>query len=184
MSGLEPFGPGSAWLAVRGKPQAEVVEALGLTGGRFVGVDEAVRATASGATAVLPPMPGVDGRWTLVVGGDATGLSRRRVEMLSAMMSTQVQAFASSPEEGHHWLIAERGDRRSDEPPVGEAASEADVLATAAAWSIDPSTLSGPAPGSAILIDALSSEVPTPENEPGLVQLSSRPRWLKRLLGR
>ncbi|WP_068251785.1 hypothetical protein [Janibacter corallicola] len=183
MSGLVPFGPGSAWLAVRGKPQAEVVEALGLTGGRVAEVAEAVRATGTGATAVLPPLPGVDGRWTLVVGGDAAGLSRRRVEMLSAMMSTQVQAFASSQED-HHWLIAERGGLRSDQPPTGGQTSEADVLATAAAWSIDPSTLSGPAPGSAVLIEALHPEAPTPENEPGLVQVSTRPRWLRRILGR
>ena len=91
MSVLVPFGHEHAWLAVRDRPQAGVVEALGLTDGQVTEVDEAVRAALTTATAVLPPLPGVEGRWTVVLGQDVRGASRARVTTLSAMLGTTVQ---------------------------------------------------------------------------------------------
>lgn len=179
MSELVPFGHEQTWVAVRGGAQAAVVEALGLTEGRVTEVEAAVRESLGSATAVLPPLPGVGGRWTLVVGQDVASASTGRIRTLSAMLGTGVQLFAHGDDGRHHCLHAERGvvEREVD-------ASADDLPRLAAEWSIDPTSLSGSAPGSALLVGALSAEPPTPENEPGLVQLPARGGFWGRILGR
>lgn len=108
MSELEPFGPKSAWLAVRDRTQADVLEALGLTGGRQVEPQEAVGAFMD--TGVLPPLPGVGGRWTLVISFELADISTRRLTSLSALLGTQVQAFSTHRVvEAHRWALADRG---------------------------------------------------------------------------
>lgn len=149
MSGLEPFGSGSAWLAVRDRTQADVAEALGLTGGRAADPGDA--AAAGTRTVILPPLPGVDGTWTLAVGDRLARTSPLRLETLAAMLGTEVQL--------HDALSA-------DDAP--------EVLRRAAADSIDPSTLAGPYRGNVLLFDDVD-EGPPPR-EP--VQTPSRTPWL------
>lgn len=108
MTHLEPFGPKTAWLAVLDRSQAEVAEALGLTGGRNVPGAEA--AEAFGEVGILPPVPGVDGRWTLAVSFELADISATRLVSLSALLDTRVQAYSSHRVvEAHRWLAAERG---------------------------------------------------------------------------
>lgn len=172
MSELGPFGTESAWFAVRERAQGEVVEAFGLADGRVVEVGEALRAALAGRTAVLPPLPGAGGRWTLVVGQDATDPSDRRVSTLSAMLATEVQAFWSPHEGSRRCLRADRGtlgQQLDVEGEVGDVAAE---------WSIDPTSLSGPAPGQAILVGPLRPEVPEPAETPEMPTPWQRGPWL------
>ena len=177
MSDLVPFGHAQSWVAVRNQPQLAVEEALGLTGGTVTEVDEAVRAARGEATTVLPPIPGAGGRWTLVVGQDVEDPSATRIASLSAMLSTGVQLFAIG--EGGSWrcLHAERGRIERD-----VEVDAAQVPATAAEWSVDPTTLTGRAPGSALLVGALRAELPTVDSEPGLVVLPRSKGFWSRLL--
>lgn len=179
MSELVPFGREQTWLAVRGQAQPGVVEALGLTGGRVTEVDEAVRQALGSATAVLPPLPGAGGRWTLVVGQDVASPSMARITTLSAMLGTGVQLFRAAEHGSRHCLLVERGAIRREVDVV-----EGDLPGVAAEWSVDPTALSGPAPGSALLVGALRSEPPTPDTEPGLVELPQRGGFWGRILGR
>lgn len=149
MSGLEPFGPGSAWLAVRDRTQADVAEALGLTDGRAADPGDA--AAAGARTVILPPLPGVGGSWTLAVGDRLARTSPRRLETLAAMLGTEVQL--------HDALAA-------DDAP--------EVLRRAAAGSIDPSTLAGPYRGNVLLFDDVD-EGPPPREQ---VKTPSRTPWL------
>ncbi|GAA8844767.1 hypothetical protein DUHN55_13790 [Helicobacter pylori] len=149
MSGLEPFGPGSAWLAVRDRTQADVAEALGLTDGRAA--DPGDIAAAGARTVILPPLPGVGGSWTLAVGDRLARTSPRRLETLAAMLGTEVQL--------HDALAA-------DDAP--------EVLRRAAAGSIDPSTLAGPYRGNVLLFDDVD-EGPPPREQ---VKTPSRTPWL------
>ncbi|WP_338748017.1 hypothetical protein [Janibacter alittae] len=179
MSELVPFGHEQAWLAVRGQPQTVVVEALGLTGGRVVEVDEAVREALGSATAVLPPIPGAGSRWTLVVGEDVARPSAARITTLSAMLGTGVQLFHRAEDGSRRCLLVERGAVWRE-----VEAAEDDLPGVAGEWSIDPTSLSGPAPGPALLVGALRSEPPTPDTEPGLVELPPRGGFWGRILGR
>lgn len=172
MSELEPFGTESAWLAVRERAQGEVVEALGLTDGRVVEVGEAVGAASAGQTAVLPPLPGTDGRWTLVVGQDVIDPSDRRVATLSAMLATEVQSFGNPRDGSRRCLRAERGTFGQ------ELDVEDEVGVIAAEWSIDPTTLTGPAPGQALLIGPLRPEAPEPAESPEMPTPWRRGPWL------
>lgn len=174
MSGLVPFGGESAWFAVRDRAQAEVVEALGLTDGQVVPVDEAVGAAQAGQTAVLPPLPGVGGRWTLVVGQDAVDPSDRRVSTLSALLATEVQAFWGRHDGSRRCLSADRGTLGPAEDVDGE------IGGLAAAWSIDPTRLTGPAPGEAILVGPLRPEAPEPAEPPEMPTPWQRGPWLWR----
>lgn len=149
MSGLEPFGPGSAWLAVRDRTQADVAEALGLTDGRAAYPGDI--AAAGARTVILPPLPGVGGSWTLAVGDRLARTSPRRLETLAAMLGTEVQL--------HDALAA-------DDAP--------EVLRRAAAGSIDPSTLAGPYRGNVLLFDDVD-EGPPPREQ---VKTPSRTPWL------
>lgn len=169
MSALVPFGRDQAWLAVRDRPQEGVLEALGLTGGRVTEVDEAVREALGDATAVLPPLPGEGGRWTLVLGQDVRAASRARVTTLSAMLGTGVQAFGSVEDGSRQCLRIERGrvEQEVDATPD-------ELPALARQWSVDPTGLDGPAPGSALLVGALRAEPPTPENDPEVVDVMPR----------
>lgn len=150
MTHLEPFGQATAWLAVLDRSQAEVAEALGLTGGRTVEAAVAVR--ASSATGLLPPLPGVAGRWTLAVSVGLSGISSRRLSSLAALLGTQVLLYDT----------------------VGDSGTGEDVLARAAAESVDPRTLSGEAPGHALLFDDVDEGPPT--GTP--VEIPSRTPWL------
>ena len=157
MTHLEPFGDAAAWLAVLDSSQAEVAEALGLTGGRTVPVPEAIAATST--TGLLPPLPGIDGRWTLAVSTGLASISSRRLTALAALLGTQVLLYDTISDPG----------RRDD------------VLARAAAESVDPRTLSGEVPGHALLFDDLD-EGPPPAD---LVTPPSRTPWLwSKLTGR
>lgn len=150
MTHLEPFGQATAWLAVLDRSQAEVAEALGLTGGRTVGAAEAVR--ASSATGLLPPLPGATGRWTLAVSAGLAGSSSRRLSSLAALLGTQVLLYDT----------------------VGAPGTGEDVLARAAAESVDPRTLSGEVPGHALLFDDVDEGPPTGAS----VEIPSRTPWL------
>ncbi|KRE37917.1 hypothetical protein ASG73_09925 [Janibacter sp. Soil728] len=150
MTHLESFGQATAWIAVLDRSQAEVAEALGLTGGRNVAAAEAVR--ASSATGLLPPLAGAGGRWTLAVSAGLTGISTRRLTTLTALLDTQVLFYDT----------------------VGDPAARDDVLARAAAESLDPRTLSGEVPGHAVLFDDVD-EGPPPAD---LVKTPSRTPWL------
>lgn len=210
MTHLESFGYKTAWLAVLDRSQAEVAEALGLTGGRNVSGFEA--AGAFSETGILPPVPGVDGRWTLAVSYDLAGISPTRLVTLSAMLGTRVQAFATHRVvEAHRWLEADAGTLRRHLEVVGDhgaleawtgtptpvevsmglpaseqvdgddarfdvvlTVDEESVMAVAAAWSVDPTTLSGEVPGHALLYDDLD-EGPPPAD---LVKPPSRTPWL------
>lgn len=209
MSELAPFGYKTGWIAVRDRSQADVVEALGLAGGRQVAAEEAAEADVG--TGVLPPLPGVGGRWTLAVGDALADISPTRLASLSALLGTQVQAFASHRVvEAHRWLCADGGhlvrhvqvlgesgelEAWTGEPtPVevslglppsatveGEDAAfavvrlvtEESVMAVAGAWSIDPTTLAGPAPGPALLVEDQDEGPPLPEPLPP----QPRPWW-------
>lgn len=102
---------------------------------------------------MLPPLPGAGGRWTLVVGQDVAHPSTARITTLSAMLGTGVQVFARAGDASRHCLLVERGavQREVD-------VTEADLPRVAAEWSVDPTTLSGPAPGSALLVGALRAD--------------------------
>lgn len=179
MSELVPFGHEQTWLAVRDQAQHSVVEALGLTDGRVTEVDEAVREALGSATAVLPPIPGAGGRWTLVVGQDMATPSTARITTLSAMLGTGVQLFGTAEHGARHCLLVERGAVQREVDVV-----EGDLPGVAAEWSLDPTTLAGPAPGSALLVGALRAEPPTPDTEPGLAQLPPRGGFWGKILGR
>lgn len=179
MSEWVPFGHEQTWLAVRGQTQAGIVEALGLTGGQVTDVDEAIRESFGRATAVLPPVSGANGRWTLVVGQDVASPSTARLTTLSAMLGTGVQVFHRAEDGARHCLLVDRGAVQREVEVTGD-----DLPPLAAEWSVDPTTLSGIAPGSALLVGALRAEPPTPENEPGLVQLPKRGGFWGRILGR
>lgn len=179
MSEWVPFGHEQTWLAVRDQTQDGVVEALGLTGGRVAEVDEALREALGGVTAVLPPIPGAGARWTLVVGQDVSHPSTRRITTLSAMLGAGVQLFALTDDGGHHCLLVERGVVQTEADVVAD-----DLPRVAAEWSVDPTSLSGPVPGSALLVGALRAEPPTPENESGLVRLPARGGFWGQILGR
>lgn len=161
MSELVPFGHDGAWLAVRDRTQADVVEALGLADARVV--DPATVAEIGAATVVLPPLPGVGGRWTLAVGSDPGAVSATRLRSLSAILGSEVQVFADG------------GGLRSDHGRTVETVATADrpaLLALAATWSLDPTTLSGPAPGQALLVEDVAEGPPPPEPLP-----PARRRW-------
>lgn len=179
MSALVPFGREQSWLAVREQAQGVVVEALGLTDPRVTEVDAAVREALGRATAVLPPLPGVGGRWTLVVGQDVAHPSAARITTLSAMLGTGVQLFARADDGSRHCLLVERGTVQREVEVTGD-----DLPGVAVEWSIDPTTLTGPAPGSALLVGPLRSEPPTPETEPGLVVMPRGRGFWSRVLGR
>ena len=120
MTHLEPFGYKTAWLAVLDRSQAQVAEALGLNGGRNVSGGEA--AEAFDEVGLLPPVPGVDGRWTLAVSSDLADISATRLASLSALLGTRVQAFASHRVvEAHRWLLADRGRLLRHVEVVGES---------------------------------------------------------------
>lgn len=175
MSELVPFGEDRAWMAVRDRPQVGVVEALGLTGGRMGEVEEAVHASLEGVTAVLPPLPGVGGRWTLVVGQDVAHTSATRVRSLAAMLGTEVQTFAPPHGGARHCLRVDHHGLRE------EVDLEGGVAALAGEWSLDPTGLSGPAPGSAILVGALRAEPPPPPEVPDVPKFFwQRGPWLWR----
>ena len=80
---------------------------------------------------------------------------------------------------------AETMDGASDEAAfdVVLGVHEDDVMRVAGAWSIDPTTLEGPAPGSAVLVGALRPELPTPENDPQLPVVRPSRFW-RRLFGK
>lgn len=179
MSALVPFGHDQPWLAVRGQAQGVVVEALGLTDGRVTEVDEAVRASLGSATAALPPLPGVGGRWTLVIGQDVAEPSTSRVTTLSAMLGTGVQFFGRADDGSRHCLLVERGTVEREVDITGD-----ELSAVAAEWSIDPTTLAGSAPGSALLVGALTAEPPTPQTDPALVVMPKGRGFWSRILGR
>lgn len=179
MSALVPFGPEQSWLAVRDRAQGVVVEALGLTDPKVTEVDVALREARGSATAVLPPLPGVDGRWTLVVGQDVAHPSAARITTVSAMLGTGVQLFGRADDGSRHCLLVERGTVQREVQASGD-----DLPRIAAEWSIDPTTLTGPAPGSALLVGALRSEPPTPETEPELVVMPPSRSFWARILGR
>lgn len=149
MTHLQPFGRGTAWLAVRDRTQAEVAEALGLTGGRTVPGHEAVGAVTG--TGILPPLPGVGGRWTLAVSERLADLSATRLGALATLLATDVHVYDTT---------------------AGATADE--VLARAAAESLDPRTLAGEAPGHAHFYDDVD-EGPPPA---GPVETPSRTPWL------
>lgn len=120
MTHLEPFGYKTAWLAVLDRSQAQVAEALGLNGGRNVSGGEA--AEAFDEVGLLPPVPGVDGRWTLAVSSDLADISATRLASLSALLGTRVQAFASHRVvEAHRWLLADLGRLLRHVEVVGES---------------------------------------------------------------
>ncbi|MEK4241331.1 hypothetical protein NYE39_04895 [Janibacter sp. FSL W8-0316] len=120
MTHLEPFGYKTAWLAVHDRSQAQVAEALGLTGGRNVSGAEA--ADAFGEVGILPPVPGADGRWTLAVSFELSDISPTRLVSLSALLGTRVQAFATHRvAEAHRWLAADRGRLQRHVELVGES---------------------------------------------------------------
>ncbi|WP_068262678.1 hypothetical protein [Janibacter limosus] len=150
MTHLEPYGDTTAWLAVLDSSQAEVAEALGLTGGRTVPAPDATGATSG--TGLLPPVAGVDGRWTLAVSTGLASISSRRLTALTALLGTRVLLYDTISDPG----------RRDD------------VLARAAAESVDPRTLSGEVPGHALLFDDLDEGLPA--DDP--VELPSRTPWL------
>ncbi len=172
MSDLEPFGADNAWLAVREQAQLAVLEALGLTDGRVVEVGEAVRAARAGQTAVLPPLRGAGGRWTLVVGQDASDVSSRRICSLSAMLATEVQSFGTPGDGSRPCLLAERGTLRREITVDGR------IGGIAAEWSVDPTTLTGPAPGQALLVGPLRPETPEPPEAPEMPTPWQRGPWL------
>lgn len=210
MTHLEPFGYKTAWLAVLDRSQADVAEALGLTGGRNVPGYEAAGALSQ--TGILPPVPGVGGRWTLAVSFDLAEISPTRLVTLSALLGTRVQAFASHRVvEAHRWLEADSGTLRRHVEVVGESGelkawtgtptavevdlglppdeqiagddarfdvvlgvNEGTVMAVAAAWSVDPTTLSGEVPGHALLFDDVDEGPPA--GHP--VESPSRTPWL------
>lgn len=149
MTHLEPFGHGTAWLAVLDRSQAEVAEALGLTDGHGVDASEAVAAVTG--TGILPPVAGEGGRWTLAVSHRLADISSRRLGALSALLSTQVLAYDTL------------GERLPDE-----------VLAGAALESVDPRTLSGQVPGNAIFFADVDEGPP----DTGPMQTPSRTPWL------
>lgn len=149
MSDLEPFGDGTAWLAVLDRTQADVAEALGLTGGRVVEPREV--AAASSQTGILPPVPGVGGRWTLAVSHRLAGISATRLGAISAMLGTQVLVYDTLSSAVAH-----------------------DVLDLASAESIDPRSLSGQVRGNPLLFDDVDEGPPRPE----LTPTPSRTPWL------
>ncbi|WP_338537920.1 hypothetical protein N5P18_13185 [Janibacter terrae] len=149
MTHLEPFGHGTAWLAVLDRSQAEVAEALGLTDGR--GVDGAEAVGAVSGTGILPPVPGVDGRWTLAISHRMSGISPRRLGALTALLGTRVHLYDT----------------------IGDTAPDA-VLARAAAESIDPRTLAGQVPGNAVYYDDVDEGPPPGEQ----LSTPSRTPWL------
>lgn len=179
MSALEPFGAEQSWLAVRDRAQGVVLEALGLTDGRVTEVDVAVREALGSATAVLPPLPGVGGRWTLVLGQDVAHPSTARITTLSAMLGTGVQFFGRADDGSRHGLLVERGTVQREVDLARD-----DLPGVAADWSIDPTTLEGPAPGSALVVGPLRAEPPTPETEPELVVMPRSAGFWSRILGR
>lgn len=178
MSDLEPFGAERAWLAIRGQAQAIVLEALGLTDARVVDAGESVRATASGGTAVLPPLSGTGGRWTLVVGEDASDVSARRIRSLSAMLATTVQFFGAPVDGSRTCLLAERGTLSR------ETTVDGPISGLAAEWSVDPTGLTGPAPGQALLTGPLRPVAPDPGEPPEMPTPWQRGAWLWQRGGR
>lgn len=172
MSDLQPFGADRGWLAVRNAAPAPLVEALGLTDARYVTVEDAVASSAGGSTAIMPALPGVDGHWTLVVGGDVAEIEQHRAEALSAMLGTDVQVFGAPHEGERRCLLVRRG-------AVVEQVDVPDSVLPdlAARWSIDPTTLSGPAPGSAAVVDPLRPVPPTPDNDPTLPVVRHEGFW-------
>lgn len=155
MTHLAPFGQGTAWLAVLDRSQAEVAEALGLTGGR--GVDGAEAVAAVSGTGILPPVPGPDGRWTLAISHRMSGISPRRLDALTALLATRVHLYDTT------------------------GAAPQDVLVRAAAESLDPTTLSGQVPGNAVYYDDVDEGPPPGE----ALETPSRTPWLwSRLTGR
>lgn len=88
-----------AWIAALDRSPADVAEALGLVEPRMVSSAQALETVgAAGHTAVLSPLSGTGGRWTLASGVGLARTSARRVRALSALLGTQVEFFVSDLE--------------------------------------------------------------------------------------
>lgn len=111
MTTLEPFGPKTGWLAVRDCRPDELAAALGLGQGETVDCDDAVMSAEDDEiVAVLPPLPGVDGRWTLAIGMDLATVSTEAVAGWSATLDRPVQRFGTyRVSESHCWTLVDRG---------------------------------------------------------------------------
>jgi hypothetical protein len=166
------FGPTGCWLAVRANDRAAVAAALGLVDVREETWEAALRQIESRhdpprRAFVTPPVDG----WTLVaLSPQSIGEQRFDLAELSRRFG-EAQYFATQRAvEYHEWqrwvngdakrrycFFGERGEIRGDgEPsvaeadivesaddPDGEAPDEETVLAVAAEWSVDPTSLEG-----------------------------------------
>jgi hypothetical protein len=165
------FGPKTGWIAVRGKPAAAVVAALGLRNVRPASWDDGIETAYQEGVFVGPQVDG----WVLAVGA---GILTGRVDPaeLSRRLGAQVQVFRTHRiTESHEWFLARGGElirgvhhvgetgefQQSGNPTDAERSlpldgpdviiSEDDVFAVAGSWSLDPTTLhdrrSEPGPG-------------------------------------
>ena len=179
------FGYKQAWLAVRDGTSSAVAAVLGLRELGPVPWRAGIDMTyfADDRVAMTPLLAGAaDSRWLLATG---QWLLRRFEELdvaeLSTVLGTEVQAFATHRVvEAHYWqravdgslvrafgYVGERDEvtRAHGEPDETERrlnldaetvlVGEGDVMAVAAAWSIDPTSVDGrPAPGPLVMFAA------------------------------
>ncbi|WP_436536278.1 hypothetical protein [Actinoplanes sp. HUAS TT8] len=168
------FGIKKTWLAVRGSTVEQIAAVIGLTGAEPAGWDDGVRATFGGQVFVSPPTGG----WIFVVNA-VRGFDGTSVASLSARLGAEVQYFGNHRVSDYaEWALAvdgkllrhvycserteaceETGAPTAIEVELGFSATQPgemwpdqdDVLRVAAAWSIDPTTLSviesSPRPG-------------------------------------
>ncbi|GLY05291.1 hypothetical protein Acsp01_56700 [Actinoplanes sp. NBRC 101535] len=168
------FGMKRTWLAVRDSTVDQVAAAIGLTAARPADWDEGVAAADDDQVFVSPSISG----WIFVVNA-ARGFDGSSVASLSARLGTEVQYFGNHrvvayaewalAVDGHlvrHVLCSEDSEIAdetgaptpvelalgfSPATPGARFADEDDVMLVAAAWSLDPNTLSvtvsSPGPG-------------------------------------
>jgi hypothetical protein len=117
METMTGFGRKQAWLAVRDRDPAAVIEALDATdlgpASWFNAVDLAY--LTDDRVLVTPPLKGADGaQWTLVAGqwlARSESGAKANVVALSSTLDTEVQFFSTYRQEEHHrWQRAVSGD--------------------------------------------------------------------------
>ena len=157
------FGPGTGWMAIRDRSQAEVADFFALSSPRACPWLEGVSASAKGGVvAVTPPLSGVGGMWTLVT-GSVLLFTPEQTSLVSELLVTEVHYYATDRRLGRlYWCRADddkrvegaarmagvEGDDQQAEDDAMAVLDETSLTSLAGQYSLDPTTLAGqPADG-------------------------------------